>query len=399
MRKLKILLFVCLSALLLCGTTGCSINDMLYKKLEKVAPETDYGYTVVGRDSFVQNCKPYFLKNLVSDKYKKNCSYFSVLKTFGDSSYFFGVYDSRKNSDLDTGDYWTYDVAIFRLDWNTLQIAEEVYDFKNISPLFKHPDGYDSSPDFGNIISNDRAVVRYNDTLHILDLQKKEIIYSIDVSENYAERRYSGYNLENGDFYIHTGEYLYYYEYEKDCFTLHEYESTKNYSGIERLDNYVYTYSYDTYDHTKKVYCDCFDLTTDERVNSEDIQVLATQKEAEQALNNSYVLQGNTYSITLVGDGLEISSDTKAVTINEEYMMEHSRKFVELYDFWFKNHNGYKLFDWTVTEEKIFVGFSADYGFGSKTPTYIYEYNPLTEAVYYVGFSTGRSLSSFWLNK
>ncbi|MGN0807994.1 MAG: hypothetical protein ACI4MN_06085 [Candidatus Coproplasma sp.] len=370
---------------------------MLYKKLEKVAPETDYGYTVVGTDSFVKNCKRYSLKNLVNDKYKKNCSYISGLNTFGDSSYFFGLYDSRKNSDWDTGDYWTYDLAIFRLDWNTLQIAEEVYDFKNISPIFKHPDGYDSNPDFGNIISNDRAVMRYNGALHILDLQQKEIIYSVDISGNYAKRRYSGYNLENGDYYIHTGDYLYYYEYDNDCFTLHEYESAKNYSGIERLDNYVYTYSYDTYDNTNKVYCDCFDLTTDECVNSEEIEALATQKEAEQALNNTYVLQGNTYLFEYDNETLKISSDTTAVTINEEYMLEHSQKFVDLYDFWTKGHNGYKPVDWTVVEEKVFVSFSAEYGF-THTPAYIYEYDPTTENVYYVGFSTSQRLSSFWLD-
>ena len=395
MKKIKILLFVCLSALLLFCVSGCGANAM-YKKLEKVAPETEYGYTVVGDDSFVKNCKRYSLKTLVNDKYKKNCSYISGLDTFGDSMYFFGLYGNRKNSHWDTGDYWTYDLALFRLDWNTLQIAEEVYDFKNITYIFKDS-GYVSRPDFGNIISFDRAVMRFNDAIHILDLQRKEIIYSVDVSDNLANSRYSGYNTKNGDFYIHTGDYLYYYEYEKDCFTLHEYEATKNYSGIERLDNYVYTYSYDTYDSRKKEYRDCFDLATDKRVNSEEIKALATQKEAEQALNNTYVLQGNTYSIALVGD-LEISGDTMAVTIDEEYMLEHSRKFVELYDFWFKHHNGYKIVDWSVTEQKLFVGFSADYGFGGMTPTYIYEYDPLTEAVYYVGFSTSRSLSSFWLN-
>ncbi|MGN0812939.1 MAG: hypothetical protein ACI4MQ_05500 [Candidatus Coproplasma sp.] len=370
----------------------------MYKKLEKVSPETDYGYTVVGADSFVHNRKRYSLKKLVNDKYKKNFSYISELKTFGDSLYFLGVYDSRKNSHWDTGDYWTYDVAIFRLDWNTLQIAEEVYDFKNITSIYKDS-GYDSNPDFGDIISYDRAVMRYNGALHILDLQQKEVIYSVDVSAKLAERKYSGHNLNNGDFYIHTGDYLYYYEYEKDCFALHEYESTKNFSSIERLENYVYTYSYDTYDHTKKVYRDCFNLTTDESVTAEDIKTLDTQKESEQALNNKFVLQGNTYSIKLGTEGLEILSDTKTVTIDEAFMLEHSQKFVELYDFWIKNHSVYKLVDWTVTEEKIFVGFSADYGFGSKTPTYIYEYDPLTESVYYVGFSTSRSLCSFWLNK
>lgn len=213
MKKIKTLLFVCLSALLLFCVSGCGANAM-YKKLEKVAPETEYGYTVVGDDSFVKNCKRYSLKTLVNDKYKKNCSYISGLDTFGDSMYFFGLYGNRKNSHWDTGDYWTYDLALFRLDWNTLQIAEEVYDFKNITYIFKDS-GYVSHPDFGNLISFDRAVMRFNDAIHILDLQRKEIIYSVDVSDNLANSRYSGYNTENGDFYIHTGDYLYYYEYKK----------------------------------------------------------------------------------------------------------------------------------------------------------------------------------------
>lgn len=403
MKKRKTLFPISLGALILFCSASCSIADMRYRELKKILPDVEYGYTVFTGSGFVQDCTPYSLKQLIYKAYKKDCEYICDYTTYGDSMYIIGQYGHRTNTDTVEGEsssYGTYDLAIFQMDWKTLQITEQIYDFKDVAALFNSETRYNPYPPLGNIISEDRAVMRYNGALHILDLQQKDLIYSLDISDKYEETLvYIGYESRRGDYYLHTGDSLCYYEYKKDFFVSHEYKTTtKSCGDIGRLDDYVYTCSYD-YRNREYVYHDCFNLTTDERVPVETLKELLA-KEEERYSQDTYVLQGNTYSIYAYHqDYLEISDGENMVKIDEAFMLERSPKFVELYDAWTMLHDEYKIVDWTVVEEKLFVGFSAPYGLVGYTPTYIFEYDPQNDGIYYVGFSTGQGIGSLELHK
>ncbi len=400
MKKWKALTTLCLTAMFLLCSSGCFLTRNY--QIQKEEPEVDYGYMTISTKTISKDRKIYSIEDMLTEFYKKTFDG-DILESqiFGDTMYLVVKTDSRLHDEGEETQHWAFDVSLLFLDLNALCITEEAYSFSDISrvPIEKWSDTH---PYFTDIIDENRMVMKFNNAIHVFNIQQKKITCSIDVYNDERFQNINTYNTftSNGNIIVQSEKWLHYYELTGNTFTLHEFEKEPTSTAYLR-GNYIYTYAF-PYGYNDAIYYDCFDVTTDERVDDKTFLTLREEWKATDKANNEtekmpldYTIDGKTYQIKHAEDNshLEITDQiSKSVILNEAFMLENSEKFNTLYHVWKKNPPPYTVTNFKIVDDKLFVGFSYDYSFfglGSGVPTYIYEYNPETHKVYYVGFCDG----------
>ncbi len=408
MKKWKVFITLCFTVMLLFCSSGCFLTRNY--EIQNEEPEVDYGYMTINSKTIYKNRKIYSLEDMVSKFYKKTLDSVYILETqtFGDTMYLVVNHGSRLHNEGKETQYQAFDVSLLLLNLNTLRITEEVYSFPDISrvPIEKWNDTH---PYFTDIIDENRMVMKFNNAIHVFNIQQKKITCSIDVYNDEKFQDIGTYNgfTSHGNIIVQSDKWLHYYELTGNVFTLHEFEKEPTSTAYLR-DNYLYTYGFPHgyYDMEHAIYYDCFDVTTNKRVDDETFLTLREEWKADDEANHQasleaenkpldYTIDGKTYQLSydLYNKHAKITdSNGETVILNEAFMLENSEKFNKLYHVWRKNPPPYNSTPIEIVNDKLFVGFSFDYNFfglGSGNPTYIYEYNPETHKAYYVGFCDG----------
>ncbi len=389
-KKIQTSATLALSVLLL---ASCQIApyEEHFANMQAVEPEVSYGYVAVNSSCVVKNGQTHSYENLAEELLGTECEYHGSVP-FDDTIYFFVNYGHHEISvpvENSTRSVTTYDVGLLRLELQTLT-TELVYDFKNTYPPYGT---YSTWYRLGEIIDENTMLVRHNGMLQILNLQTKEITYSVDAYDKEFFSTLSHYYaycvpqfLTSKDFICVEANTLSYYEWTGSDFILHTYSIHSEIKSVTRWKNYVLTHN--------TTYIDCYDLTTDERVELDVFLKEKSEAEKEEAPTPSpetqpYVINEKQYYIQLKNDNVEILDEDKkqVARLTVEQLAEKSPKFAELRDiFWPIKTSRYNFLDFTVVDGRLFVGISAEYGLRT-TPTYIYEYDIEANDFYYVGYN------------
>lgn len=378
---------------------SCDSRQSLLDKISEVKPEVDYGFTSYGPGGVVINNEYYDFVEMAEKLLGKKCELYPYgYKMVDDNSYFYYQYDSHgsvKYVDDHSYNYKTFDVALVKANITNLT-CEIIYKFENVYPVYNFE--Y-VNPNFSLVVDDDRAVVQYNGNIQILDLNNKVITDSIEVYDKDAYRfdgnKLNFYFNSYGDYYIKQGEILHYYELSGYKFKLHEYKINEGSYYVKRYSDYVYTSN----STNTMEYYDCYDLTDDKKC---DVNVVLEMLEEEKnasilAAEAPLLIGGNSYYIDVFDGNLNIMDKNKEniICINENYMCENSEIFNQLYDMWDSNHRGYTNVEYYVTDNKLFIGFYAEYLVANHTPMYIYEYDIINDNVKYVGYIDSRGFGNF----
>ncbi len=368
--------------------TACEGASERYARIRKIKPEVSYGYTAVGDHSLTIDYKVYNYQDLacklVRNKEKNNYPYGQKLA--GNYMYFLYEYDSRM---VDKSNYERMvDVGLFRVNIKTAK-CELVYDFKNVS--------VNSAKNVyaGIVVDENRAVLDYNGTISILDLNTIKITNSIEDCPYYISEYYDYLKFNNNT--------LYYYELDGYSFKLHRFENASG-EFVTRWENYIYT------SNRGDVWNDCFDLTTDERIEKDvllkKMEEIDNKKYEEEYQNRPeedyYIIDGKKYyldlydELTIYNEGEYIRNEDGEIeynknrevlyTIDENFFKENSQVFNDLYYLWDKNPREYEVGNFWVIDEKLYVAVSAGYLWAAQTPSYLYQCDLENNKVYYVGF-------------
>ncbi|MBE5730898.1 MAG: hypothetical protein E7350_02995 [Clostridiales bacterium] len=405
-RNRIIAIFLCI--MLCMFLTACDYRQNLRNKINKVKPEVDYGFTSYTAGYLIKDNVYYDFDEMTKKLLIKERSFHSSdhsynHKLIDNYAYFYYKYDShggiKRDRDNKSYNNYTFDVALVKVNITDIT-CEIVYKFENVYPTNNYEYG---DPHFSFVVDKNRAVVQYNGYIQILDLNNKVITDSIEVYDKEAYRvdpyKNNFYFNSYGDYYVKNGDSLRYYELDGYNFKLHEYKINPDSSHVSRYKNYVYTRNYTN----KANYFECYDLEND---SSYDVNIVLSmideENNASANLEEDLIQVGEEFYYINIDDGnilIDDSSKNNIICINEEYMLKKSAAFNKLYNMWNKKHDGYSNVDYYVTDNKLFLGFYAEYYIGNHTPMYIYEYDIKSDSVKYVGYIDSTGFGNFSIVK
>lgn len=399
MKKFAKFIVLGISMVLLFGClVACSKEEDPLKIIQEVKPEVSYGYTAIGEYDITIDLNAYNYKSLatklVENKEEYNHPYGQQL--VGDYLYYFYQYNSRGsvkkynnyigaemlNAPLSVNEK-TFDVGLFRVNINTAE-CELVYDFKQVNATSVNET---KNPYLGEVIDENVAVFQYNGTINVFDLKEKDIAFTFDAYDKETFKsadRFTYYFNNFGDYVMLSGNVLKYFELDGLSFDFHGFVFNSSTLAAERLLNYLRVYDYV---NLKDYY---YDLTDDSEVSAETVAEALRKVQQPQTVEGAYTIGGKQYYLFFSADNyLSVFDENinKLCQLDEEFMKQNSQTFNDLYDLWTGNHYKYKPVNFWVENSKLFVGFNAEYSFGNRTPTYIYEYDIENNKLYYVGFS------------
>ena len=389
-KKLSKFVTLLLSVMVLAiALTGCEVKSERLERIKQIKPEVSYGYTAVGNNSLTIDFKVYNYQKLACElvRNKEENTYPYGQKLAGNYMYFYYQYDSRKTKKGSNNKY-VFDVGLFRVNINTAK-CELVYDFKSVSVNASH------NPNVGAVVDENRAVLNYNGTISIFNLNTLKITESIEDCPYYLSEFYDYIKFDKNT--------LYYYELDGYSFKLHKLENASG-EFVNRFENYIYTSS------RGGVWNDCFDLTTNTKIDKDvllkKMEEVDNKKYEEEYQNrteeDAYIIDGKKYYLDLY-DELTIYSESEYIrneyneidynenrevlyTIDEEFLNKNSQVFNDLYYLWDKNPRQYEVNYFWVIDGKLYVAVSASYSWAAQTPSYVYQCDLENNKVYYVGF-------------
>lgn len=393
----RVIVLGVIMALFLACLAACNKNDDPVTVIKQVKPEVSYGYTAIGRYDITIDLNSYNYKKMaleLVDNQEENTFAYGV-QVVGDYVYYFYQYNSRgsikKYNDYSgekvvdgplTVNEKTFYIGLFRVNINTAK-CELVYEFTQVYPTTVSET---ERVYLGEIIDENRMVVQYNGTIKVLDLKEKKITDSVEVfnKETYVTANYFPYYFnEYGDYVVHKGNVMQYYELDGYSFKKHEYTFDTDTLGLIRLQNYIYIYDY------VSLVPYYFDLRDDSAVGIDSV-IVDWENEGQQPEEGAYFIGGKKYYLNFIADKyLEVfdENQNKLCQIDEAFMMENSKTFNDMKDLWTSEHRSYKAVNFWVENNKLLVGFNAECISGGRTPTYIYEYDVEANKLYYVGYS------------
>lgn len=406
MRKNRV--YIILFVLLFLSLVGCSdcSNKERYERISKVDSEVDYGYIFIDARGFFVNKDRYDYLSMVKAKLSGNQENIYYGVDIGSKHYSLYHYKTHGkvqtvNNRAENG--LTFDVALVEFDVLTCD-CEIIYEFKDVYPTYNYSYG---EPYIIRWADETTCIFQYNGLLQVFDLTTKSIINSYDVynKEDYRTCEYFPYSFnEFYDFYHYENGILYYYEYKNRGYVLHEFSASSDTYYIGRKENYIYTYRYiggfiDNKYYAYRYY-DCYDLRDGQRMSEEFMADLVKSDNNGQPSieNNTFTVNGKEYNYIIENTSstsrdkvvLKIfDGDTLVVTIDNEYMLENSVAFNQLFYLWDERISYYNCASIEIVENKIFILFESNsYSWLQLSPLFVYEYDIEQDKIYYVGYGS-----------
>ena len=374
MKKYRSFAFVFI-ILMICSLTSCVLwIDRFYDEMDEYQPEVDYKivyideYDKIEKDNIIYDCEEY-AKEII----KQDIISIRDRLIDGNGVYFFCKYNERETSDEEDATS-IYDVALFKFNVENLS-CDLLYDVKDVS-FFKFD------------IKDNRALMCFNGAIHILDINKKEIVKSYDyIREGKKEK--VGFDNYNDFYVIYEDSVLDYYELVDYDFIIHRFEKFENLREIyiNRYENYIYSAYSDIRDIRYK---ECFDLLIDEKIEPfpKDIKDALEAKRLEDyekiitVNDQKYIVWENGY--TFIYD-----EDNNLVKTIDDSFFEENEAYVNL------EKHGFNMAINFVIDNKLFIGFTTIISpWGAISRYYIFEYDLLTDTPKYVG-----SVKNCWYDK
>lgn len=391
------------------------------EKLDLIAPDVDYGFSIYNDRYLVIDGARYELENLAYDVVKEKDGSSEVYGTivFGGNMYYLYQYSAKKDTDSSvssstvsdgssSGNRRRFGVALLKTNLENAE-TELIYDFKDVYP---HHNEH-TTPHVMQAIDENTFAFIYNGKISVFDVKTEEITQTIDfydkeafvVEDNRVKLKVNKFN----DFYYLSGGVLSYAEYNSESkeYVKHDFAVDEKSFYVNRFENYVYTYDF-IGGSEGNAYYNCYDLTTGEAKDDEFLaELIKKQKDREKEITEGERLEQEARlreerSKITVGDKvyrveersdyeLEIVNEAgeTVFTIDEEYATKNNEKLTQLFDVFFNCENGlYADFRFKVFDNRLFVSFSRN-AFLLRIPNFIFEFDLEANDLKYVTYIYG----------
>ena len=390
------------------------------EKLDLIAPDADYGFSIYNNRYLVIDGAHYELENLAYDVVKEKDGSQEVYgaTVCGGNMYYLYQYSAKKDNGSassatvsdgsSSGNRYRFGVALLKTNLENAE-TELIYDFKNVYPHHNER----ATPHVMQAIDKDTFAFIYNGKISVFDLQTEEITQTIDfydkeafvAEDNDVKLKVNKFN----DFYYVSGGTLSYAEYKSESkeYVKHDFAADEKSFYVDRFGNYVYTYSFIGASEGNEYY-NCYDLATEEakdhvflteliKKREEQEKDITERERLEQEIRlreerSKITVGGKVYRVQERSDGeLEIINEAgeTVFTIDEEYATKNNEKITQLFDVFFNCENGLHAdFRFKVFDNRLFVIFSRN-AFLLRLPNFVFELDPAANDLKYVTYIYG----------
>ena len=390
------------------------------EKLDLIAPDADYGFSIYNNRYLVIDGAHYELENLAYDVVKEKDGSQEVYgaTVCGGNMYYLYQYSAKKDNGSassatvsdgsSSGNRYRFGVALLKTNLENAE-TELIYDFKNVYPHHNER----ATPHVMQTIDKDTFAFIYNGKISVFNVQTEEITQTIDfydkeafvAEDNDVKLKVNKFN----DFYYVSGGTLSYAEYKSESkeYVKHDFAADEKSFYVDRFGNYVYTYSFIGASEGNAYY-NCYDLATEEskdhvflteliKKREEQEKDITERERLEQEIRlreerSKITVGGKVYRVQERSDGeLEIINEAgeTVLTIDEEYATKNNEKITQLFDVFFNCENGLHAdFRFKVFDNRLFVIFSRN-AFLLRLPNFIFELDPAANDLKYVTYIYG----------
>ena len=390
------------------------------EKLDLIAPDADYGFSIYNNRYLVIDGAHYELENLAYDVVKEKDGSQEVYgaTVCGGNMYYLYQYSAKKDNGSASsttvsdgsslGNRYRFGVALLKTNLENAE-TKLIYDFKNVYPHHNER----ATPHVMQAIDKDTFAFIYNGKISVFDVQTEEITQTIDfydkeafvAEDNDVKLKVNKFN----DFYYVSGGTLSYAEYKSESkeYVKHDFAADEKSFYVDRFGNYVYTYSFIGASEGNAYY-NCYDLTTEEakdhvflteliKKREEQEKDVTERERLEQEIRlreerSKITVGGKVYRVQERSDGeLEIINEAgeTVFTIDEEYATKNNEKITQLFDVFFNCENGLHAdFRFKVFDNRLFVIFSRN-AFLLRLPNFIFELDLAANDLKYVTYIYG----------
>lgn len=389
------------------------------EKLDLIAPDADYGFSIYNNRYLVIDGAHYELENLAYDVVKEKDGSQEVYgaTVCGGNMYYLYQYSAKKDNGSassttvsdgsSSGNRYRFGVALLKTNLENAE-TKLIYDFKNVYPHHNER----ATPHVMQAIDKDTFAFIYNGKISVFNVQTEEITQTIDfydkeafvAEDNDVKLKVNKFN----DFYYVSGGTLSYAEYKSESkeYVKHDFAADEKSFYVERFGNYVYTYSFIGASEGNTYY-NCYDLATEEAKDHVFLTELIKKREQEKDITERERLEqeirlreerskitvgGKVYRVQERSDGeLEIINEAgeTVFTIDEEYATKNNEKITQLFDVFFNCENGlYADFRFKVFDNRLFVIFSRN-AFLLRLPNFVFELDLAANDLKYVTYIYG----------
>ena len=390
------------------------------EKLDLIAPDADYGFSIYNNRYLVIDGAHYELENLAYDVVKEKDGSQEVYgaTVCGGNMYYLYQYSAKKDNGSassatvsdgsSSGNRYRFGVALLKTNLENAE-TKLIYDFKNVYPHHNER----ATPHVMQAIDKDTFAFIYNGKISVFDVQTEEITQTIDfydkeafiTEDNDVKLKVNKFN----DFYYLSGGTLSYAEYKSESkeYVKHDFVADEKSFYVDRFGNYVYTYSFIGASEGNAYY-NCYDLATKEakdhvflteliKKREEQEKDITERERLEQEIRlreerSKITVDGKVYRVQERSDGeLEIINEAgeTVFTIDEEYATKNNEKITQLFNVFFNCENGLHAdFRFKVFDNRLFVIFSRN-TFLLRLPNFIFELDPAANDLKYVTYIYG----------
>ena len=389
------------------------------EKLDLIAPDADYGFSIYNNRYLVIDGAHYELENLAYDVVKEKDGSQEVYgaTVCGGNMYYLYQYSAKKDNGSassatvsdgsSSGNRYRFGVALLKTNLENAE-TKLIYDFKNVYPHHNER----ATPHVMQAIDKDTFAFIYNGKISVFDVQTEEITQTIDfydkeafvAEDNDVKLKVNKFN----DFYYVSGGTLSYAEYKSESkeYVKHDFAADEKSFYVDRFGNYVYTYSFIGASEGNAYY-NCYDLAIEEAKDHVFLTELIKKREQEKDITERERLEqeirlreerskitvgGKVYRVQERSDGeLEIINEAgeTVFTIDEEYATKNNEKITQLFDVFFNCENGLHAdFRFKVFDNRLFVIFSRN-AFLLRLPNFVFELDLAANDLKYVTYIYG----------
>lgn len=390
------------------------------EKLDLIAPDADYGFSIYNNRYLVIDGAHYELENLAYDVVKEKDGSQEVYgaTVCGGNMYYLYQYSAKKDNGSassatvsdgsSSGNRYRFGVALLKTNLENAE-TKLIYDFKNVYPHHNER----ATPHVMQAIDKDTFAFIYNGKISVFNVQTEEITQTIDfydkeafvAEDNDVKLKVNKFN----DFYYVSGGTLSYAEYKSESkeYVKHDFAADEKSFYVDRFGNYVYTYGFIGASEGNAYY-DCYDLATEEakdrvflteliKKREEQEKDITERERLEQEIRlreerSKITVGGKVYRVQERSDGeLEIINEAgeTVFTIDEEYATKNNEKITQLIGVFFNCENGLHAdFRFKVFDNRLFVIFSRN-AFLLRLPNFIFELDPAANDLKYVTYIYG----------
>lgn len=389
------------------------------EKLDLIAPDADYGFSIYNNRYLVIDGAHYELENLAYDVVKEKDGSQEVYgaTVCGGNMYYLYQYSAKRDNGsassttvsdgTSSGNRYRFGVALLKTNLENAE-TKLIYDFKNVYPHHNER----ATPHVMQAIDKDTFAFIYNGKISVFDVQTEEITQTIDfydkeafvAEDNDVKLKVNKFN----DFYYVSGGTLSYAEYKSESkeYVKHDFVADEKSFYVDRFGNYVYTYSFIGASEGNAYY-NCYDLAAEEAKDHVFLTELIKKREQEKDITererleqeirlreerSKITVDGKVYRAQERPDGeLEIINEAgeTVFTIDEEYATKNNEKITQLFDVFFNCENGLHAdFRFKVFDNRLFVIFSRN-AFLLRLPNFVFELDLAANDLKYVTYIYG----------